>query len=155
MSLSCCVNHLSISPVLQCKVHSMSVKTWNVQNIFSMVKSQSVCRGGFLNMAKCIFSFHKPMNNLVFISCWLLVFRRKVIWKKWRVQEYCHLADLDSPRYLVINFPANIRNQLAACLFMLPCSIFAGAEQTQIQCYYMVCSDNTICNEWKNLLPRR
>lgn len=60
-------------------------------------------------------------------------------------EEYCCLAHLDSQG--CFNLPASIRNWLAGCIFMLPYYIFAGAVQTQIQHYYMVYSDNTICNE--------
>lgn len=60
-------------------------------------------------------------------------------------EEYCSLTDLDSRGYF--NFPASTRKWLAGCIFRLPYPIFEGAAQTQIQHYYMVYSDNTICNE--------
>lgn len=60
-------------------------------------------------------------------------------------EEYCSLTDLDSYGYF--NFPESIRKWLAGFILQLPYSIFVRAVQTQIQHYYMVYSDNTICNE--------
>lgn len=92
-------------------------------------------------MARWRFCFHQTLTQNPLTSEDLYL-KRKLHMKN---EEYCSLTDLDSYGYF--NFPASIRKWLAGFILQLPYSIFVRAVQTQIQHYYMVYSDNTICNE--------
>lgn len=105
-----------------------------------MAKPQFTGKRGILNHGQVKF-FLSPNSKNPFTSEDLYL-KRKLHMKN---EEYCNLTDLDSYGYF--NSPASIRKWLAGCILRLPYSIFAGAVQIQIQHYYMVYSDNTICNE--------